>query len=635
MSPTGRAPTRATLPHMPALDGLRGLAVLGVLLFHDGRLAGGYLGVDLFFVLSGFLITANLLAERASTGSIGLRAFWARRARRLFPALLALVLAVGAAAPLMSSAVERARVRSDGLAALGYVANWHALSAGRSYWDLFAAPSPFEHTWSLAIEEQFYVLWPLIAWLALRARRPRLGLGLVAGALALASALALACAFEWAGSPRAYLGTDTRAAGILSGAALACALHGRAPLAPRAARWLDLAGGAGLLGLALAWARLDGADPFLYRGGLWLSELSCLALVACASQPRASRIARALAFRPLVWAGVVSYGVYLAHWPLFIVLTPGRLGLAGAPLSLVRFALTFAVAAASLRWLEDPIRRRGLRIGRPRILVPAAFAAAAGVLVAGTSLPRRGTLAGPAAAHAGGGPPLDGAPRLLVLGDSVAATLGERMEAEGARAGVRVTVRGVVECSVLDGVRPTRSVHDRPNRGGNCAARWAAEAAEVRPRATLVLLGGAALGSAHVGGRWRRACDAGFREAYARELARRLDAIRGDAGRIVLARAPRPVGPWGSAAIDERTACFNEILEDVARRVRGARVLDLDRRICPRDCILESDGAPVRPDGLHFRGRGADAAARWVLESLGLDGGQSRRLPASQARPAL
>ena len=621
MGPTGLTPTRATLPRLPALDGLRGLAALGVLLFHDGRLVGGYLGVDLFFVLSGFLITANLLAEHAKTGRIDLRAFWRRRARRLFPALLALVFVVGATAPLIASPAERARIRSDGLATLGYVANWHTLAAGRSYWDLFASPSPFEHTWSLAIEEQYYVLWPLVAWLMLRARRPRLALGLVAGGLTLASGLALGYAFEAFGSSRAYLGTDTRAAGILSGAALACALHGRAPLSPRVVRWFDLAGGAGLLGLALAWTRLDGDEPFLYKGGLWLSELAGLALVACASQPHKSRIARALASRPLVWVGVLSYSLYLAHWPLFAALTPGRLNLAGAPLSLVRFALTFLVAAASFRWIEGSIRRRSQPLGRSWIVVPASFAAAAGMLVAGTSAERsgRGQSLAPTAATADDAPLLDDAPRLLVLGDSVAVTLGERIEAQGRAAGVLVVVRGVVECSVLDGVLPTRSVHDRPHRGGDCTARWESDVAEVHPRITLVILGGAFLASAHVDGRWSRACDAGFHEAYARELARRLEVIRGDAGQIVLARAPRPVGAWGSAARGERSACFNDTLEDVARRVRGVRVLDLERRLCPLECTLESDGELIRPDGLHFQGHGADATARWVLASLGLD----------------
>jgi peptidoglycan/LPS O-acetylase OafA/YrhL len=350
-SPAPPSAPKPRLSHLPALDGLRGLAVLGVLLFHDGRLAGGYLGVDLFFVLSGFLITANLLAEHAGTGRINLRAFWMRRARRLFPALLALVFFVGTAAPLCASPEARARIRADGLATLGYVANWHAIFSGRSYWDLFAAPSPFEHAWSLAIEEQFYIVWPLLSFVVLRAPRPRLALGFVAGILTLASAAALARVFVAYGSSRAYLGTDTRAAAILAGAALACALHGRDKLKPGVVRSLDAIGVASLLGLALAWARLDGHQPFLFRGGLWLSEIAVLVLIACATQGRASFMARLFAFRPLVWVGLVSYGVYLVHWPLFTALPPGRFGLHGAALSALRFTLTFALAAASFRWL--------------------------------------------------------------------------------------------------------------------------------------------------------------------------------------------------------------------------------------------------------------------------------------------
>src|SRR5262249_46993653 len=151
------------IQHLPALDGLRGAAVIGVLFFHDDRLRGGYLGVDLFFVLSGFLITSLLVAEQRAAGRIDLRAFWVRRARRLFPAVLALMPAVALYAALLAAPSELATIRADALATLGYAANWRSIFAGKSYWDLFNAPSPLEHTWSLAIEEQFYVAWPLFA----------------------------------------------------------------------------------------------------------------------------------------------------------------------------------------------------------------------------------------------------------------------------------------------------------------------------------------------------------------------------------------------------------------------------------------------------------------------------------------
>ncbi|MCB0971945.1 MAG: acyltransferase, partial [Acidimicrobiales bacterium] len=157
-SPDGAEPPR--IPHVAALDGLRGLAVLGVLTYHLGHLRGGYLGVDLFFVLSGYLITSLLLAEQRATGRIDLRAFWARRIRRLLPALLVVVAAVGAYAAVAARRVDLATIRADGLATLVYLANWRTIAAGTSYWDISLAPSPLQHTWSLAIEEQFYLLWP-------------------------------------------------------------------------------------------------------------------------------------------------------------------------------------------------------------------------------------------------------------------------------------------------------------------------------------------------------------------------------------------------------------------------------------------------------------------------------------------
>ena len=223
-SGAGPDPRRASISHVPALDGLRGAALLGVLFFHaDGALKGGYLGVDLFFVLSGYLITSILLAEHDATGKIVLSTFWVRRARRLFPALLSLMPAVAAYAWLLARADELKGIRADALATLGYVANWRAIFSHKSYWELFASPSPLEHTWSLSIEEQFYVVWPLVVALVLRrgSRGWVLALSLGLGALSMG---AMALLFDPADTTRAYLGTDTRAAAILAGAALAAAV---------------------------------------------------------------------------------------------------------------------------------------------------------------------------------------------------------------------------------------------------------------------------------------------------------------------------------------------------------------------------------------------------------------------------
>ena len=216
---------RSTFRHLPALDGLRGLALLGVLLFHaGGALTGGYLGVDLFFVLSGFLITSLLLAEHHATGRIALGAFWTRRARRLLPALRALMPAVALYGRYLARPEELHALRADALATLAYVANWRAIVSHHSYWDLFTSPSPLEHMWSLSIEEQFYLVWPLLVGgllaTPLAARRgPARALLTTVVFLALASVATTTLIYSSEATSRVYLGTDTRAAGILAGAA--------------------------------------------------------------------------------------------------------------------------------------------------------------------------------------------------------------------------------------------------------------------------------------------------------------------------------------------------------------------------------------------------------------------------------
>ncbi|MGD9798909.1 MAG: acyltransferase family protein, partial [Acidimicrobiia bacterium] len=236
-SPT--PPKGRTFGHLPALDGLRGLAVAAVLVFHGGRLRGGYLGVDAFFVLSGFLITSLLLVEAHRNGRIGLRAFWGRRIKRLVPALVLFMLGIAAYALVVAEPGELARIRGDALATIGYVANWNAIFRQHGYWELFSQPSPLEHTWSLAIEEQFYVVWPLVVaglvwWSARRGRDAAGSVLKLSLVLAAASAGLLWLLYEPGGDTgRVYLGTDTRAAAILLGAAFA------------AWRWMRGAGRAG------------------------------------------------------------------------------------------------------------------------------------------------------------------------------------------------------------------------------------------------------------------------------------------------------------------------------------------------------------------------------------------------------
>ena len=221
--------------YRPALDGLRALAVGAVVAYHlDGHgLRGGFLGVDTFFVLSGFLITSLLLVELERTRGVALVAFWGRRLRRLLPALLGVVAAVGVYAWLFAPSMERASLRGDSVAGLLYVANWRFVASGQSYFDLFSAPSPLRHLWSLAIEEQFYLVWPLVvlgaaAIVGWRASLARIVVGLIAAIGAVASIVAMARLYDASDPSRAYYGTDARVHTILIGCLLAVVvLHWR------------------------------------------------------------------------------------------------------------------------------------------------------------------------------------------------------------------------------------------------------------------------------------------------------------------------------------------------------------------------------------------------------------------------
>ncbi len=612
------------IKYLPALDGLRGLAVFGVLCFHSGALLpGGYLGVDLFFVLSGFLITSLLIAEQAANGSIQLGAFWMRRARRLFPALLVLLPCVALYAAFCARWTELPNIRRAILATMAYVANWAEISARRSYWDLFAAPSPLEHTWSLAIEEQFYIVWPLFVMGVLSLAKQRAKVLLLACLLlAAASAVAMALIYDIYGSTRAYYGTDTRGAAILLGAALASGLTPLRPFDNRKIQIsLDLAATLAAAGIAYAWCTLDGQSPFLYRGGFWLTELGALVLIVCALQPR-SWMARALSFRPLRLLGDVSYGVYLWHWPVFVLLTHERTHFA-SPLALtgLRLLVTFLIAAASYRFIEQPIRRGALaHPGRT-------LAASVTVVLTITFLATRAQPIGTAAAvSAPAGqaiqampPPAELPPqtlRLLLVGDSVANALGHVARQIQSQHQAFVAARGRDDCSILEGVVPTKSLAEKSHAGGNCADAWASDVAELKPDATLVVFGGGFFAPAMINKQWYRPCDDDWSEIYIPTLIQKIQTLRPLGGRIFIARVPEPIGAWAPYTSLARIDCFNAALDKVAR-VTGVTVIDLQNRLCPQHrCFLESQGVPIRPDGLHFVGVGSHDTAAWLLRSV-------------------
>ena len=622
-----------TIPHVPGLDGLRGVAVVGVLLFHaNGLLRGGYLGVDLFFVLSGFLITSILVHEQNETGRIDLRRFWVRRFRRLMPALLALIPAVALYAKLLAAPTELASLRADALSTITYVANWRSIFARRSYWEMFASPSPLEHTWSLAIEEQFYLVWPLLV-AGLLAIGKRRALWIATVVLGVASMVAMLALYEEGRTMRVYLGTDTRGGAILVGAALALSDIRRVP------RWVGVV--AAVL-LAAAWGLLDGQSELLYRGGFWITELACAVLIgACLG---GDGVGRVLAWRPLRAIGTISYGVYLWHWPVYVVLSEERVPLGVPALLALRLAVTFAIAVVSYRWLERPIRERG--VSRPMLVVPGAVAVAIVVVLVSTR-PVAAAAAKPIAlvpppriadaepvpkpaetARApipiGSIPPPGELPpgtlRVLVLGDSVGLALSARMHwASLATTGTYTDQRAVGDCSILDGVAPVFSMSGELHGNGNCAAGWKTDVEELRPDVALIVIGGAYFSRVRVEGRSRGVCHPGWAGPYRTELARLLGELgaTGFAKRRAVLLAAYPVGKWQTPTRNDDVDCYNRILRDAAASA-GADVIDLNSFVCPTDhtCTLTSRDAPIRPDGLHFDGPGAEDTARWVLARL-------------------
>lgn len=349
-------PSARSIAYQPSLDGLRAIAVVAVLLYHSDFAAarGGFLGVSVFFTLSGYLITSLLLGEQARTGRIAPGRFWARRFRRLAPASLAAIALVVATARWWATTSQEQSLVGDAWAALALVANWRFVVADQSYAELFNAdPSTLLHFWSLAVEQQVYLVYPIVMMGVLAvARRRRWLTPTLLSALAGASLVSLVLTGD---RDVAYYGTHTRAAEFLVGALLAtvpASWLGAVELRRR----LVAVGWVALGGLGVLVATTDQQVGWLYRGGFPVLGLVWSALIAGALVPGSLR--STLSWRPLVAVGAVSYGVYLYHWPVYLALDPDRVGVDGPALFAVRVAVTAGLAIASYRWLERPVRER-------------------------------------------------------------------------------------------------------------------------------------------------------------------------------------------------------------------------------------------------------------------------------------
>ena len=658
---SGSEPADGTLHRFSALDGIRAFAVLAVLFYHAGIswMGGGLLGVDVFFVLSGFLITTLLCRELAGSGTVRLVRFWAQRARRLLPALFVLVLGVAAYAFAFRDSIDLSAVRGDALSTLAYVANWHFIFSDQGYFAQAAAPSPFLHTWSLAVEEQYYLIWPLVALFVVR-RWGLAKLALTAGVGALSSAVLMVVLYGAGFSvDRLYYGTDTRAQSLLIGSFLgAVGAHRGRDFSIVPARWTATArsrrlwavpGLVGAVFLVWAWHALAGTNPFLYRGGFLLVALAAGSVIVTVVTLPTSVLARVCSLRALVFTGRISYGLYLYHWPLFLVIDHAHTGLLGAPLVAVRLSVTFAVAIASYHLVEEPIRTGRVLRGRKGMAVTGAAAlATAGALVVATVVPL---------ASADAAPQLDGpaAPvphlsaatvssaatpiRFLLLGDSVALTLGMGLGVDSLqRYRVDFLDEGTLGCE-LDDVPVDLSGTITPATPGclDWWATWSTWVADFRPDVVGLLVGRWEVSDHYYDGRWVHVGDPDWDAHLTSELDTAVNIFTAHGAKVVLFTMPY-VDPSQEAADGTpfsendpaRASLFNALLEGVARhRSNVVTLVDLNRMLDPTGRYQTVvDGLTVRTtDGIHISVPGGEWLQPQILPTVVARGRQARAGP--------
>jgi peptidoglycan/LPS O-acetylase OafA/YrhL len=661
-----RADPRTTnISYIPALDGIRGVAIVVIMGFHGGVFltSGGFYSLDTFFALSGFLITSLLITEWQQTARIRLGLFWSRRARRLLPGLLVMVLGVVILNAALVPAGTYPTLRSDSLSSLFYFANWHFIADGSNYFNQTGPTPPLIHMWSLAVEEQFYLVWPLLVlgvFTLFRSRRVLLAVCVVG---ALASAAEMGALYSLADVNRVYYGTDTRAQSLLVGAALAVGLslwadrrrrqgvtpdeagNGPAPGGDPAwaarttfgRRTVTAVGVAGVAGSAALWTTVSYNEPFAFRGGFLLAALATAAVLFSVVSAQRSALARCLSVAPLRYIGRISYEMYLWHYPLFTYLDAARLGFGGLALFGVRVAVTVAVATASYYLVGRPIRRGALRSGWVlRVVTPATVALTAIAVVVATAAPSVAVKPPPPTVAGGGGrhhgPPV----KVLVVGDSTALTLDIGLNEYATSYGIAPTNAGILGCGITTGKEYQLQGVDAP-MATQCTGHpaddqwyrlWADKISTIHPNVVMILAGRWEVVNRTYEGHWTNIAHPAY-AAYVESQLKRAVRIAGSGGaHVVLLTAPcydsgeQPNGaPWPEDS-RARLAVYNKLVRHVAATSANTSLLNFNAMACPGGQYEEfMDGHQVRlADGVHFTFDGGNVFAPkiWpVIAALG------------------
>jgi peptidoglycan/LPS O-acetylase OafA/YrhL len=707
--------------HIRGLDGIRALSVLGIIAFHTGlnSVPGGYYGVDSFFVLSGFLITSLLVREWNGSGTIRLRRFWAGRARRLLPALFLLIAVIGIVLAVVPTVLATPHVLGDALSTMFYVSNWYSIHQGVTYFSLSTQPSPLLHTWSLAIEEQFYFVWPLVVLGVLKLgtgrarsrrserrserraaqaravgvlgggqmllvgpapvrddpewiRRRRLQILFAVACLgSLGSAILMAFLAPNGYTTRAYYGTDSRAQALLVGAAIAIGLtlwrHGSSR------RWFTRSASVlalgGVAGTAALWATTSETSTFAFSGGFMVASLAAGAVVlGCAVAPR-SLVVRLLELPPLPQWGRISYGVYLWYWPVLLVMTGQRLHWGVYPLFLARVGVTVAIAALSYDLVEMPIRRGALKHWRSWVAAPIGAAAAISAVFISTLMPvgaaelqgsqlavsapttTTSTPAAPAAPATPGAPATPTVPtttttvpsylspappatttvtstatftrpvKILLVGDSIAGTLGVGLAQEARQYNVQIANEGTPGCSlsmqtqikVLFYTVTPDAPCDVDKSPDSLFATWRKWVDAYNPDVVVYLARGETFDQL-IGGTWQNAGQPAFDGYLADRYRQAVSVLSSKGASVVLMASPyydsgtSPAGtPWPEDApsrVTQDNATMRQVATTTPTGADGSRVyvFDLNALVSPGHAFSPTvDQINVRcTDGVHF-----------------------------------
>ena len=662
--------------------------------YHAGmaQVPGGLLGVDLFFVVSGYLITGLLVGEHDRTGGLSFANFWGRRARRLLPAMLIMLAVVVLVWRFTATASVLLGLQRDAISTLFYFANWHFAFAGQSYFDHLSAPSPLLHMWSLAVEEQFYLLWPLVVWAVMRGRTAAAGrrilrvVCLVGTAL---STLTLVVMTVTGGDlSRIYYGTDTRSLALLVGALLALykPLDSAAPSKFLARAGFAVLGLVGAAGLVWCFLKVPGQSPFLYHGGfLVVAILGAAILAGLVGAPRGP-LAAILLFPPLRQLGRISYGVYLWHWPVILFLTHARTGMGGNWLLALRAATTITVAALSWTLIEQPVQRfarskKGehatpqrsrLRLASGVLASVITLTVVAAVVLAplpkGLAANATSTALDEVNGNLGGGssqsasslvqkiapPPTTAAPkagssaaaaapvRALMLGDSLAYTLQPGLSEVGPVRHASVNWGSMIGC----GIAPSNPMHVDGQISETIPPcfqweqSWQSFIDKARPDVAMVMLGRWETVDRMWNGKWHAIGEPEYDAHLSAQIDKAIAIASSRGAKVALLDMPcfnaRELSD-GSTPVEDSAGRINEwngLLAQAALRHPGTvRVFNLDPLLCPNGKFTWKDSAGRdmrRDDGVHFTEAGGQDVGNYVLPKIVA----WVRTPATPAAPA-